>query len=119
MYCTEPRWFDSSSCRYHFVKKITDNFGMPEEHVEMMAKKLEDSDFRCVYSGLPLIPGDNASVDHALAVATHPERISDPNNLVWCDRDINAMKGAFEYLRSRRLRGTPRFQGNQYARNVR
>jgi hypothetical protein len=92
MYCTEPRWHSSTSCRYHFVEKLTHNYNVPKEHVEALAKRLEDCNFLCAYTGQPLVPGVNASLDHIVSRSTDPSRASDPLNLVWCDRTVNNMK---------------------------
>lgn len=92
MYCTEPRWHESTSCRTHFTEKIVHNFGIGKEHVERITKQLEDSNFTCFYTGLPLVPGVNASIDHVSPRSKYPELTACLDNLVWCDRQVNNLK---------------------------
>ena len=64
---------------------------------EALLQKLESSDFRCFYTGVPLVPGINACVDHLHSRSLYPDKLSDLANLVWCDKWINRMKGHMSY----------------------
>jgi hypothetical protein len=96
MYCPEPRWHKSTSCKWHYVEKIISNFGIGPRHAGSIADKLEDSNFTCFYTGVPLVPGENASLDHVKPRSKFPHLADCVDNLVWCDRSVNNMKTAFE-----------------------
>jgi hypothetical protein len=53
--------------------------------------KLEAQHFLCFYTGIELVPGRNASVDHRIPISRGGSP-SDPENCVWCDRLVNAFK---------------------------
>lgn len=52
---------------------------------------------RCHYTGLPIEIGSTASLDHSLPVSRAgtfgPNRAYHPDNLVWCHKAINVLKG--------------------------
>jgi hypothetical protein len=52
---------------------------------------LEAQNFRCHYTGVELIPGQNASLDHRIPRSRGGDPF-DIDNCVWCDRLINAFK---------------------------
>jgi len=56
-----------------------------------MWAKLEAQGFRCYYTGVELVPGTNASLDHRIPRSQGGDPL-DPDNCVWCDRLINAFK---------------------------
>lgn len=58
----------------------------------VLEEKYRKQNASCYYTGRVLIPGKNASLDHKKPVGRFPESVSDPENLVWCDMSINAMK---------------------------
>lgn len=60
----------------------------------MIKKKLEDQGYRCAYSGIALVLGSNATIDHVLPKLTHPELRNDPDNVEWVDAHVNQMKWA-------------------------
>ena len=61
-------------------------------HGPIIKKKLEEQNYRCAYSGLRLVPGLNANLDHILPKHLHPELASDPSNVEWVDAHVNLMK---------------------------
>lgn len=96
MYCIEPRWHASSSCRWHFVEKILNNFNIGPRYSGQVAEMLEASNFTCFYTGVPLVPGENASLDHVLPRSKYPHLTDCLENLVWCDRTFNNLKTNYE-----------------------
>lgn len=60
----------------------------------LLLKKLEQQKRRCALSGIPLVIGVNASIDHKLCQAKHPYDRLNRNNLHWVDIRVNKMKGA-------------------------
>lgn len=60
--------------------------------VELIAAKLEQQGFKCALSGVPLVPGKNASLDHIYPKLKYPAVAAEPTNLVWVDHTLNKMK---------------------------
>lgn len=54
--------------------------------------KMKAQNYRCPYSNRKLVPGENASVDHVMSVATHPELAACLDNVVWADFAVNFAK---------------------------
>jgi hypothetical protein len=101
--CGELPWREhKTKCRYHFVYDLLHNYAaalgyprVPEELVEAMAAKLESQEFKCAYTGIPLVVGGNASMDHILPKADRPDLALTAENIVWIDRDVNTAKRKF------------------------
>jgi hypothetical protein len=53
---------------------------------------LEKQDFKCPYTGLKLVPGENASLDHIKPVSKFPELACEISNVEWVHKKINWMK---------------------------
>ena len=62
------------------------------KHWEHLKTLFEQQNHKCAYTGLDLILGINASVDHIKPRKKYPELAIDPNNVCWCDRSINRSK---------------------------
>jgi hypothetical protein len=92
MYCNEPRWASAHSCKHHFVEKLINNYGCSKDHVPRLLHRFDDQGGACFYTGKTLIPGENASLDHYFCKAHHPHLVAHPDNLVWCDVEVNFMK---------------------------
>jgi hypothetical protein len=81
-------------CRYHFTYAILHNF-LPRVEptmVEAVAAKLEQQEFKCAFTGVPLVPGKNASLDHVYPKLKYPVIAAELTNLVWVDATFNKMK---------------------------
>lgn len=94
--CKKERLATSKFCLYHFIYSIVNKWKIPKDKIEQtiegLINKLEDSEYCCHYSGLKIVPGFSASVDHRIAQSkggTH-----ELSNLVWCHSQINRMKGS-------------------------
>jgi len=87
----------SRICRSDYIRGIASKYGVGMSLREALLQKLESTDFRCFYTGVPLVPGINACVDHLHSRSQHPDKLSDLDNLVWCDKWINRMKGHMSY----------------------
>jgi hypothetical protein len=74
------------------VEKLTHNYGVDKRYIHVLLDRFEDQKQSCFYTGVPLVPGINASLDHYFCKADHPHLASDPDNLVWCDIAVNFMK---------------------------
>ncbi len=95
--CGKERYHESNYCHHHFIANIARPYKIPVDLWEILLQKLEQSDFTCFYTGKQLVPGINACVDHLSSRSQHPDKISELDNLVWCDKWINRMKGHMSY----------------------
>lgn len=62
-----------------------------EKRTRLLLGKLSNQNFKCAYTGIPLIPGINASLDHKKAYSK--SRDDSIDNLVWVDTLLNRHKG--------------------------
>ncbi len=95
--CGQPRYYASNYCRAHFIEPIANKYDIPRPMWDSLIQKLEGSGFTCHYTNVPLIPGRNACVDHLHARSLRQDLRFDLDNLVWCDKWINRMKGHLSY----------------------
>ena len=95
--CGKERYYESNYCRMHFMEHIARKYGVPMPLYEALLQKLEAASFTCFYTGIQLVPGVNACVDHLYSRSQHPDKMSDLDNLVWCDKWVNRMKGHMSY----------------------
>lgn len=91
--CGEERYHESNYCRMHFIEHIARKYGVPMPLYEALLQKLEIANFTCFYTGIQIVPGRNACVDHLYSRSQHPDKLSEIDNFVWCDKWINRMKG--------------------------
>jgi hypothetical protein len=89
--CPRPSTHASDYCRDHWLSNSLAKYGFKRSQYGMMWAKLEAQGFRCYYTGIELVPGINASLDHRIPRSRGGEPL-DPENCVWCDRLINAFK---------------------------
>lgn len=89
--CPEAALGPSRYCRIHTLENSLRKYLVPKSRYEDFWQKLVDQDFRCYYTGVELVPGINASLDHRVPRSRGGDP-SDLDNCVWCDRLINAFK---------------------------
>ena len=89
--CSKAAMRPTRYCRWHIMDNSLRKHGISSDQYDVFWQKLESQGFRCYYTGDPLIPGVNASIDH-LVPKSRGGSGSDIENCVWCDRDINALK---------------------------
>jgi 5-methylcytosine-specific restriction endonuclease McrA len=77
--------------RCWFYRTTVDALGSANE-VGAVEALFYQQDGKCVYTGVPLIPGVNASIDHKTPTARGGTKTLD--NLQWITNDINHTKGA-------------------------
>lgn len=68
-----------------------------ETIVKQMLEKLVSQNFKCFYTGLPLVPGVNASIEHIKPKSKNPELRKDINNLVWIRTEVNSMRNNYTF----------------------
>jgi hypothetical protein len=94
--CTNPRMETSNIvCEKHwFYNKITKLFKGSEkfEFFEKVKKLFYDQQAICPYTGVKLIPGVNASLDHKIPASKRPDLKADLSNLEWVDTAVNHVK---------------------------
>ncbi len=89
--CPQAATHKSGYCRRHWLEGCLSRYGFAREQYDAMWAKLEAQGFRCYYTGVELVPGINASLDHRIPLSRGGDPL-DPDNCVWCDRLINAFK---------------------------
>ena len=89
--CPRPSTHASDYCRDHWLSNSLAKYGFARSQYSAMWAKLEAQGFRCYYTGVELVPGINASLDHRIPRSRGGDSL-DPDNCVWCDRLINAFK---------------------------
>ena len=89
--CSAPSTHASNYCRVHWLEGIAKKYGFTREQYPALWEKLEQQQFRCYYTGVELVPGINASLDHRIPRSRGGDP-RDMDNCVWCDRLINAFK---------------------------
>ena len=96
--CSDNRLENTRYCLECYIRDtvrktlhITDRQAK-QEFASSLLKKLQDQDFRCVYTNRQLVPGINLSLDHILPKSLYPDGFKDLSNLVWCDLSVNIAK---------------------------
>jgi len=64
-------------------------------HADMLRRKWVAQDGRCALTGIQMVPGDGASVDHIHPVS-RGGAVADPDNLRWVLTEANAAKGTLD-----------------------
>lgn len=82
----------TSYCEKHFLQSVSLRHLGTKSKWHLLKQKIEEQGYRCDYSGIKLIIGDNASIDHIKSKVRHPELSNDVNNVHWVDLRINLMK---------------------------
>lgn len=92
--CKNPVFGESKYCKKHWLESFSFKYKLNADDLFL---KLEQQEYRCAFTGKTLIPGDNACIDHLTPRSIDPEKESDIDNVVWCDKRINLMKGNMTY----------------------
>jgi hypothetical protein len=92
--CALPALPNLTVCMKHWITRIlVSNIGLAHlENVIYLFKKFKAQGARCAYTGIKLVPGKNASVDHTASIFDAPHRAADITNLQWVTKRINASK---------------------------
>lgn len=89
--CRQPKMQASRYCKAHWLDNTLRRYGFGRHQHDAMWAKLEAQEFRCYYSGVSLVPGVNASLDHLIPRSRGGDP-TDEENCVWCDRLMNSFK---------------------------
>lgn len=81
-----------SFCEKHFLKYVSLRHSGTATNWKYLKQLLESQNNKCFYSGIDLILGQNASIDHIKSKSKYPELKHDINNLQWVDIKVNLMK---------------------------
>lgn len=92
--CGDATLPNKRACEYCSLKRTAFNrLGVTGKLViDSLKLQLATQNYECYYSGIPLIIGKNATLDHKRPVSRFPDDKTKLNNIVWCDSQINEMK---------------------------
>lgn len=79
-------------CETCWLKRTSFNNLGSVQHWVFLKELFEQQGCKCYYTGLDLVLGVNASIDHIKPRSKYPELTNDPSNVCWCDRSINRQK---------------------------
>lgn len=83
---------DCGSCEECWYKTIARNNGFRTDQWTELKKKMEYQNHTCPYTGVKLVKGINASIDHIKPKKRFPELYRDLSNVEWICLDINMSK---------------------------
>lgn len=94
--CSNQRMQASSLCFKHYVINLLqlNKIKAFDSLADALIDKLYKQRFECYYTGVLLIPGVNASLDHIVPLSKEGQNTE--GNFVWCDSSINRMKQNIE-----------------------
>lgn len=92
-HCSKPAM--KKRCKSCWTKDLLRKHGIDTNLWEVFWRKLEEQSFKCFYTGIKIIPEENASLDHVIPKVKGGT--NDLDNLVWCDRKINSFKNDNDY----------------------
>lgn len=79
-------------CEKHFLQNICHKMLGTKKRWQELETLLISQNSKCYYTGLDLILGDNASIDHTQPQIKYPELKHELSNLHWVDIRVNRMK---------------------------
>jgi hypothetical protein len=79
-------------CEACYLKKLSRQRLGSNQHWTVLRDKLAAQNWRCAYSGAPLVLGINDSLDHVFPASRFPDLARDPGNVEWVSREINELK---------------------------
>jgi hypothetical protein len=79
-------------CKLCIFKNICRKATGSTRNSKHLAKKIQDQNFTCPYTGIKLIVGVNASLDHIVPKSKGGS--NNVENLEWIDLNVNLLKGA-------------------------
>jgi hypothetical protein len=81
-------------CRKHWLVQAAWRAGLRGSKAgEAVEEMLIRQNYRCAYTGIRLVLGVNASLDHIKPRLQHPELLGQISNLEWVDESVNRSKG--------------------------
>ena len=91
--CSQLRMSTSNSfCEKHFLHGVSHKALGTKRGWRLLLDLLKNQNYKCYYTGLDLILGDNASIDHTQPQIKYPELKNELSNLRWTDLRVNRMK---------------------------
>jgi len=79
-------------CEKCWFKSCSNNNLGSRKHWEHLKTLFEEQNHKCAYTGLDLILGVNASIDHIKPISRYPELAKNLKNVCWCDSLTNKSK---------------------------
>lgn len=98
--CPSPRLPNSNTyCERHWfgnlAARVKNRSGLKFNSLELsveLKELIEAQNYTCPYTGIRLVPGVNASLDHVLPISRYPELGADISNLEWVSLEVNLAK---------------------------
>ena len=91
--CNLVRLPDSNLfCEKHFLQNLSHKILGTKKEWGYLKELIEKQKYKCFYSGVDLVLGLNASVDHTKASSKFPELKHSKDNVNWVDIRVNRMK---------------------------
>jgi len=93
--CRNVRMLNSANyCRYHWFVEMTGTAigSYRKENAARLIALFEQQEGKCAYTGVELVPGVNASLDHIFPVSRFRHIAKHIDNLEWVCLSVNYMK---------------------------
>lgn len=98
--CKDPEVLESAKrnnsqyylCETCYLKKASYKSTGSRANWEALRERLDLQGWRCAYTGVPIVLGENDSIDHIKPISRFPELRYDVSNLEWVLLGINIMK---------------------------
>ena len=92
-FCPQRLMRNSGSwCEKHWFMQAVNRYGFEMKEWTIAKSILEKQDYRCPYTGVLLIPGINASLEHRKPKSKFPHLKNDWSNIQWSHWYVNNMK---------------------------
>ena len=92
-FCSKPLMKNSKSwCEMHWFAMAVNRYGFKFSEWIVAKKLLEKQNHKCPYTGVKLIPGVNASIEHKKPRSKFPHLKNDWTNIQWSHWYVNNMK---------------------------
>lgn len=82
---------NGKKCHKHYLQAASQTAFGTKNHWEYLFELLKKQDFKCWYSGIPLVLGFNTSIEHKNSLAKN-SNAKTIDNVVWADLQVNLCK---------------------------
>ena len=79
-------------CEQHYLAYTARSATGNRTDWKVLLEILEKQNRKCAYTGIPIVLGVNASIDHKFPRSRFPHLKDDPDNLQWVTKSVNGIK---------------------------